>query len=170
MKTLTEIAIECGADVVLWDRQDVVEGNIVFDNEHELQAFVDVVNAQNSEPVGEIISDTFYRFSKFADIFNIKDIPIGTKLYTSPQPNQLADDEWFKKPYTKVLQDSIKNDYVPKADQSAYIKRLEDALAASLALNINWSSEAETEMLSYFSEYKDVIKQTKEALASKESK
>jgi hypothetical protein len=47
MKTLTQIAVECGAHVqpckTTYPRHD----EIAFDNERELQAFVDAVNKQN---------------------------------------------------------------------------------------------------------------------------
>lgn len=39
------------------------------------------------------------------------------------------------------------------------------ALEESLALNMNWTSEAEPDVLEYYSEYKAVIKQAKEAIA-----
>jgi hypothetical protein len=45
-----------------------------------------------------------------------------------------------------------------------YIKKLEDALYDSLALNINWVSTALYSDLEFHSEYEDVIKQAKEAL------
>jgi len=44
------------------------------------------------------------------------------------------------------------------------IKILEEALHESLALNINWSEEADVESLLYYSEYRAIIKQGKEAL------
>ncbi len=40
-----------------------------------------------------------------------------------------------------------------------------DALEESLALNINWSVEAEPEALAYYSEYKQVIAQARAAIA-----
>ena len=45
-----------------------------------------------------------------------------------------------------------------------YIKKLEDALYDSLALNINWVSTALKSDLEYYSEYAAVIKQAKETL------
>lgn len=45
-----------------------------------------------------------------------------------------------------------------------YIKKLEEALYDSLALNINWVSTTTTSDLEYYSEYAAVIKQAKEAL------
>ena len=45
-----------------------------------------------------------------------------------------------------------------------YIKKLEEALYDSLALNINWVSTALKSDLEYQSEYAAVIKQAKEAL------
>ena len=45
-----------------------------------------------------------------------------------------------------------------------YIKKLEEALYESLALNINWVSTTTTSDLEYYSEYAAVIKQAKEAL------
>jgi hypothetical protein len=45
-----------------------------------------------------------------------------------------------------------------------YIKKLEEALFESLALNLNWTSNADASDLEYYSEYKAVIKQAKEAL------
>lgn len=46
----------------------------------------------------------------------------------------------------------------------AHIKQLEEALYESLALNLNWTSNADASDLEYYSEYKGVIKQAKEAL------
>jgi len=46
----------------------------------------------------------------------------------------------------------------------AYIKQLEEALYESAALNINWSEDASDEDLNYYTEYRAVIKQAKEAL------
>jgi hypothetical protein len=55
--------------------------------------------------------------------------------------------------------------YKLKSDeQKQRIKILEEALNESLALNINWSEEADVESLSYYSEYRSVIKEGKEAL------
>ena len=55
--------------------------------------------------------------------------------------------------------------YKLKSDeQKQRIKILEEALYESLALNINWSEDADAESLSYFSEYRAVIKEGKEAL------
>ena len=45
-----------------------------------------------------------------------------------------------------------------------YIEKLEEALYESLALNLNWTSNAEASDLEYFSEYQRVIKQAKETL------
>ncbi len=45
-----------------------------------------------------------------------------------------------------------------------YIKKLEEALYDSLALNINWVSTALYSDLEFHSEYEDVIKQAKETL------
>jgi len=45
-----------------------------------------------------------------------------------------------------------------------YIKKLEEALYESLALNLNWTSNADASDLEFYSEYKSVIKQAKEAL------
>ena len=45
-----------------------------------------------------------------------------------------------------------------------YIKKLEEALYESLALNLNWISTAVKSDLEFHSEYAAVIKQTKEAL------
>lgn len=45
-----------------------------------------------------------------------------------------------------------------------YIKKLEEALYESLALNINWVSTTVTSDLEFYSEYPAVIKQAKEAL------
>ena len=45
-----------------------------------------------------------------------------------------------------------------------YIKKLEEALYESLALNLNWVSTALKSDLEFHSEYQDVIKQAKEAL------
>ena len=45
-----------------------------------------------------------------------------------------------------------------------YIKKLEEALYDSLALNINWVVTALKSDLEYHSEYAAVIKQAKEAL------
>ena len=45
-----------------------------------------------------------------------------------------------------------------------YIKKLEEALYESLALNINWVSTTDASDLEYYSEYAAVIKQAKEAL------
>lgn len=45
-----------------------------------------------------------------------------------------------------------------------YIKKLEDALYDSLALNINWVSTALYSDLEFHSEYEEVIKQAKETL------
>jgi len=45
-----------------------------------------------------------------------------------------------------------------------YIKKLEEALYESLALNINWVSTALKSDLEFHNEYSDVIKQAKEAL------
>jgi hypothetical protein len=45
-----------------------------------------------------------------------------------------------------------------------YIKKLEEALYESLALNMNWTSNADTSDLEYFSEYKRVINKAKETL------
>ena len=57
----------------------------------------------------------------------------------------------------------------PHAEQIAALTEatgaLRDALEESLALNINWSSDAEPETLAYYSEYKAVIKQAEAALA-----
>ena len=44
--------------------------------------------------------------------------------------------------------------------------RLREALTESLALNINWTETAELQDLMFFSEYKAVIKQAKEALSA----
>lgn len=46
----------------------------------------------------------------------------------------------------------------------AYIKQLEEALYESLALNLNWTSNANASDLEYYSECKRVIKQAKEVL------
>ena len=46
----------------------------------------------------------------------------------------------------------------------AYIKQLEEALYESAALNINWAEDASDEDLNYYTEYRGVIKQAKEAL------
>lgn len=43
--------------------------------------------------------------------------------------------------------------------------KLREALEEANALNINWSSEAEPEVLAYYSEYRKVIAMGKEALA-----
>lgn len=48
------------------------------------------------------------------------------------------------------------------------VNELRDALEESLALNINWSSEAEPEVLAYYSEYRRVIKQANAALGAPE--
>ena len=48
--------------------------------------------------------------------------------------------------------------------QKEYIKKLEDALYKSLALNINWVSTALYSDLEFHSEYEEVIKQAKETL------
>ena len=48
--------------------------------------------------------------------------------------------------------------------QKEYIKKLEDALYDSLALNINWVSTALYSDLEFHSEYDEVIKQAKETL------
>ena len=45
-----------------------------------------------------------------------------------------------------------------------YIKKLEEALYESLALNLNWVSTALYSDLEFHSEYAAVIKQAKEAL------
>ena len=45
-----------------------------------------------------------------------------------------------------------------------YIKKLEEALYESLALNLNWVSTALKSDLEFHSEYAAVIKQAKEAL------
>ena len=45
-----------------------------------------------------------------------------------------------------------------------YIKKLEEAIYYSLALNLNWVSTALKSDLEYHSEYAAVIKQAKEAL------
>ena len=45
-----------------------------------------------------------------------------------------------------------------------YIKKLEEALYESLALNLNWISTTTKSDLEFHSEYQDVIKQAKEAL------
>jgi hypothetical protein len=45
-----------------------------------------------------------------------------------------------------------------------YIKKLEEALFESLSLNINWTEDASDEDLSYYSEYRAIIKQAKETL------
>ena len=45
-----------------------------------------------------------------------------------------------------------------------YIKKLEEALFESLSLNINWTEDASDEDLNYYSEYRAVIKQSKETL------
>lgn len=45
-----------------------------------------------------------------------------------------------------------------------YINKLEEALFESLALNTNWTSNADASDLEYYSEYKKVIKQGKETL------
>ena len=45
-----------------------------------------------------------------------------------------------------------------------YIKKLEEALYESLALNLNWVSTALYSDLEFHSEYAVVIKQAKEAL------
>lgn len=44
------------------------------------------------------------------------------------------------------------------------VRELRDALEDSHALNVNWSSDADPETLSYYSEYKATIKDGKEAL------
>ena len=45
-----------------------------------------------------------------------------------------------------------------------YIKKLEEALYESLALNLNWISTTVTSDLEFYSEYAAVIKQAKETL------
>ena len=51
-----------------------------------------------------------------------------------------------------------------------YIKKLEDALYKSLALNINWVSTALFSDLEFHSEHEDVIKQAKETLKLSKNK
>jgi len=107
MKTLTEIAIECGARIVdKWERYLFDGDEIVFDDEAELQAFVDRVNSRNSELVAEVCPSkdgSGIIGVKWLSGFGARKLMYGDKLYTSPQP--------------------------PVApNQSAYIKRLEDAL------------------------------------------
>ncbi len=51
-----------------------------------------------------------------------------------------------------------------------YIKKLEDALYDSLALNINWVSTALYSDLEFHSEYEEVIKQAKETLKLSKNK
>lgn len=46
----------------------------------------------------------------------------------------------------------------------AYIKRLEEALYESLALNMNWASNADASDLEYYSEHRRVINKAKEVL------
>ena len=45
-----------------------------------------------------------------------------------------------------------------------YIKKLEEALYESLALNLNWISTTTKSDLEFYSEYQAVIKQAKETL------
>lgn len=45
-----------------------------------------------------------------------------------------------------------------------YIKKLEESLYESLALNLNWISTTVTSDLEFYSEYAAVIKQAKETL------
>ena len=63
----------------------------------------------------------------------------------------------------------IREASAPHAEQIAALMEaagaFRDALEESLALNINWSSDAEPETLAYYSEYKAVIKQAEAALA-----
>ena len=51
-----------------------------------------------------------------------------------------------------------------------YIKKLEEALYESYALNVNWTSDAEASDLEYYSEYAAVIKQAKETLKLSKNK
>jgi hypothetical protein len=57
-------------------------------------------------------------------------------------------------------------DIIKKIDMTdkEYIKKLEEALFESLSLNINWTEDASDEDLNYYSEYRAVIKQSKETL------
>ena len=51
-----------------------------------------------------------------------------------------------------------------------YIKKLEDALYKSLALNINWVSTTLYSDLEFHSEHEEVIKQAKETLKLSKNK
>lgn len=90
MKTLTEIAIEFGAEVMPKSESGLATKLII--DEAQLQALVDAVNANNSEPVGYFHKD--YPSERYGDLdeleYDFGSTEGARPLFTSPQPNQSA--------------------------------------------------------------------------------
>jgi hypothetical protein len=139
MNTLTQIAIECGGEIEEYTGNDNQKHEqICFENERELQAFVDAVNVRDSEPVTpdffqlENGSDYWYeRPDDDSIIGDLIDVQIGTEY-------EVLASHTYRQTYriTKVpdetdddtLVELVKSDRsyftTPQPEQSANIKRL----------------------------------------------
>lgn len=86
MKTLLEIAKECGANnIEQYNEYWLEQGSIVFENEAELTATIDLCNRQNSEPVGHI--DDFCNFEKNLENWMIEEPnTVWKPVYLAPPP------------------------------------------------------------------------------------
>lgn len=100
MKTLTEIAYEQGADIMEESGTvNVDSGEIIFENEAQLQATFDAMNAQNGEFVGYGVIDrdtiiqaecseeacfNYVQFLRSSKAFNLDEMFIA-KLYLAPK-------------------------------------------------------------------------------------
>jgi hypothetical protein len=86
MKTLTEIAIECGAQVMPKSESGLTTKLTI--NESKLQAFVDAVNARDSEPVYQVAMNGTWFDTNLVGY--IKHSGVKRTLFTS-QPNDKAE-------------------------------------------------------------------------------
>lgn len=90
MKTLIEIASECGAQVMPKSESGLITKLII--DESKLQSFVDAVNARDGEPVGWFHKD--YPAERYGDLDELEHDFGSTEgarpLFTSPQTNQSA--------------------------------------------------------------------------------
>jgi len=87
MKTILEIAKKCGANnIEQYNEYWLEKGSIVFDNEAQLTATIDLWNRQNSEPVGQAMESLDKEYT--IATFNSDLVPLGTNLFTAPPQPQ----------------------------------------------------------------------------------
>lgn len=94
MKTILEIAKECGASVSDVENMDFnICDIIIFDNESQLTATIDLWNRQNSEPVAVVKLDADnMKYIHWNAYHWTHALSVGSKLFNAPQQPQSVRD------------------------------------------------------------------------------